>query len=69
MARKVAKLEVGGSRGWRGMLFLDERVEDCSDSHHSRAAGAIPATPANESLPSGKDRDSQKSGCEMSHVW
>ena len=29
----------------------------------------IPATPANESLPSEKDRDSQKSGCEMSHVW
>ena len=51
------------------MLFLDERVKDCSDSHHSRAAGAIPATPANERLPSGKDRDSQKSGCEMSLVW
>ena len=62
-------MEVGGSRGWRGMLFLDERVEDCSDSHHSRAAGVIPATPANESLQSEKDRDSQKSGCEMSHVW
>ena len=30
------------------MLFLDERVEDCSDSHHSRSAGAIPAAPANE---------------------
>ncbi|XP_067030627.1 uncharacterized protein [Acropora muricata] len=34
------------------MLFLGERVEDCFDSHHSRAAGAIPATPANKSLPS-----------------
>ena len=45
------------------MFLVDERVEDCSDSHHSRPAGAIPATPANESLPSEKDRDSQKSGC------
>ena len=51
------------------MLFLDERVEDCSDSHHSSAVGAILATPANERLPSEKDRDSQKSGCEISHVW
>ena len=39
-------------------VFLDEQVEDCSDSHHSRAAGVIPATPANESLPSEKDRNS-----------
>ena len=39
------------------MLFLDERVEDCSDSHHSRAARVIPATPANESLPSEEDED------------
>ena len=51
------------------MLFLDERVKDFSDSRHSRASGATPATPANESLPSEKDKDSQKSGCEMSRVW
>ena len=48
VARKFAKLEVEGSKGCRGILFLDERMEDCSDSHHSRAAGAIPATPTTQ---------------------
>ena len=51
------------------MLFLDERVEDCSDSQYSRAAGVISATPANESLPSEKDstgtHKSQDVKCRM----
>ena len=63
------------AEGWQGRL-LSERWEDQEVGEECfswmsewKTAGAIPATPANKSLPSGKDRDSQKSGCEMSNVW
>ena len=78
--RDVEELKV---EGWQGSL-LSERWEDqevgeelfswmsewkTAPTHTKAGLQEIPATPANESLPSEKDRYSQKSGCEVSHVW